>query len=623
VNFFFAFFAAIVFAASVVMAGQTVESLSTPANYLSPAALVSAKDGESLFIACATANRVLRLDVTSKQVTAVLVPDSPSGLALSPDGTTLFVTCAAPESKVCVFDTATLKQIRVFEAGHAAMAPVVGLDGKTLFVCNRFDNNVSVFGLEMGREICRIPVRREPVAADLTKDGKFLLVANHLPTGRADREIVTAVISVIDTKTDKVIKEIQLPNGSGSLKDIRVSPDGKFAAVTHIIASFNWAANQVDFGWMNGNALTLLDLAKMEIRYTLLLDEPQRGAANPWGVAWSDDGSKLAVAHAGTHEISLINFQQLLSILSTTNALAKHSHIPELTFVSRYEGMDELTPFLTGARERIALPKGSFGPRALAIIGQRLYVADYFSDSINIIALDAPQSTPETIAIAPHHEMDLVRRGELYFNDATLCKQGWQSCASCHPDGRVDGFNWDLLNDGFGNPKNAKSLLLAHQTPPVMSLGVRGTAETAVRSGIKFILFTKQPEEVPAAMDEYLESLKPIPSPYLVHGKLSDAAKRGEKVFLKAGCADCHSGKLYTDLQPHDVGTRASYDRSKDEFFTPILVEIWRTAPYLHDGSASDIREVLIKKNKNDQHGLTSNLSTNEIDDLCEFVLSL
>ena len=45
-------------------------------------------------------------------------------------------------------------------------------------------------------------------------------------------------------------------------------------------------------------------------------------------------------------------------------------------------------------------------------------------------------------------------RGNMYFHDATLGFQGWQSCASCHPnDARADGLNWDLLNDGLGNPK--------------------------------------------------------------------------------------------------------------------------------------------------------------------------
>ena len=80
-------------------------------------------------------------------------------------------------------------------------------------------------------------------------------------------------------------------------------------------------------------------------------------------------------------------------------------------------------------------------------------------------------------------EPTLSRRGEFYFNDATIGFQGWQSCASCHSsEGRVDGLNWDNLNDGIGNPKNAKSLFLAHRTPPSMALGVRADANIAVRN---------------------------------------------------------------------------------------------------------------------------------------------
>jgi cytochrome c peroxidase len=47
---------------------------------------------------------------------------------------------------------------------------------------------------------------------------------------------------------------------------------------------------------------------------------------------------------------------------------------------------------------------------------------------------------------------------ERLFHDATIGHQSWQSCASCHPDGRAGGLNWDLLNDGIGNPKNTKSV---------------------------------------------------------------------------------------------------------------------------------------------------------------------
>ena len=55
-----------------------------------------------------------------------------------------------------------------------------------------------------------------------------------------------------------------------------------------------------------------------------------------------------------------------------------------------------------------------------------------------------------------------------------------------------------------------------------------------MRAGIRHSLFTVQPPEVAEAMDEYLKSLKPMPSPHRVKGKLSPAAQRGKRLFLSA-----------------------------------------------------------------------------------------
>jgi cytochrome c peroxidase len=216
----------------------------------------------------------------------------------------------------------------------------------------------------------------------------------------------------------------------------------------------------------------------------------------------------------------------------------------------------------------------------------------------------------------------MKRKGELNFNDAHICFQQWQSCASCHPDSRADGLNWDLLNDGIGNPKNTKSMLLAHRTPPSMSLGVREGAEAAVRSGLKFILFAVRPEEDAQAIDEYLKSLTPTSSPFLVNGKLSPAAKRGEKVFRTAGCITCHPPPLFTNLQEYDLGLAKGMDAGKP-FDTPTLIECWRTAPYLFDGRAYTMKEVLTTCNPQDKHGVTSKLTPTELDDLIAYILSL
>ena len=124
-------------------------------------------------------------------------------------------------------------------------------------------------------------------------------------------------------------------------------------------------------------------------------------------------------------------------------------------------------------------------------------------------------------------------------------------------------------------------------------------------------------------MDEYLKSLQPVPSPHLVHGQLSPAARRGEKLFSQVGCADCHVPGLFTDLRPHAVGTNREFDKPTDKFYTPTLIEVWRTAPYLHDGSAATLGDVLTTRNSGRQHGDVSGLSGREMDDLCEYVLSL
>ena len=99
----------------------------------------------------------------------------------------------------------------------------------------------------------------------------------------------------------------------------------------------------------------------------------------------------------------------------------------------------------------------------------------------------------------------------------------------------MDGLNWDLLNDGMGNPKNTKTLLLSHQTPPCMVTGIRKNAEVAVRSGVKYILFMEGEDEIYESIDEYLKSLKPLPSPYLQNGKLL-RKRKAERRFLRKLC---------------------------------------------------------------------------------------
>lgn len=592
---------------------------------LSPVTMARSKDGK-LYVGCASTQEVLVFETSTEKVQRRLkLPAPPSGLALSSNGTKLFITCAAPESVVCVFETSSGNVSKTLVGGHTSLGPVLSRDETRLFVCNRFNDDVTVFDWAAGKQLCRIPARREPVSAALTSDGRHLLVANHLPQGRSDVPYVAATISVIDVAALQVIKELRLPNGSFNLRQISVSPDGQYACVPLNVGRFQVPVTQLDRGWVNTSALTLIDLSSLEVFSTILLDDVDHGAANPWASGWSADGRSIYVTHAGTHELSIIDFPALMRKLRTlpptlpTNSPARNL----ATSRCRADVVNDLS-FLHDVRRRVKLSGN--GPRSLAVFGSRAYVAGYFSDSLD--AVDVAAATPQArnIPLNPVSEPTLIRRGEMYFNDASLCFQGWQSCASCHDDdGRVDGLNWDLLNDGIGNPKDTKSLVLSHRTPPVMSLGVRSSAEIAVRSGIQNSLGTSLRAEIPEAMDAWLKSLQPAPSPRLVHGNMSEAARRGERVFRsqQTGCSGCHEGELLTDLQSYNVGTRNEFDKEDRVFDTPTLHELWRTAPYLHDGSAATLRDVVTTRNPKDAHGKTSHLSARELDDLVEYLLSL
>ena len=73
----------------------------------------------------------------------------------------------------------------------------------------------------------------------------------------------------------------------------------------------------------------------------------------------------------------------------------------------------------------------------------------------------------------------------------------------------------------------------------------------------------------------------------------------------------------------HDVGTATVDERIGPAYDTPSLRGLYDSAPYLHDGSAATLYEVLTTANPDDEHGVTSHLSEDEIANLITFLLIL
>ncbi len=574
--------------------------LSDDGDHLSPVAVAADGAAGLAYVALQSARRIAVVDAAGEQfLRSIPLPDPPNGLCLDAAGTRLYVAGGGAAGRIHVIDTASSEILHSWDAGHTPLAPVLGPAELELWVCNRFDNDVSVIDAATGATLARVPVEREPHAAAVAAGGS-LFVANLLPTGPATAADIAAHVSVIDTAARSVTGHVSLPTGSHSLRGLCASPDGATVYVTHVLSRYYAPTTQVTRGWMNTNALTVIDAAAASRANTILLDDLDEGAANPWGVACSPDGTWLCAAHAGSHEVSVIDRAALAAKLAATTT----------------DASNDLT-WLAGLRRRV--PLGGNGPRGLAIAAGKAFAAEFFSDSLAVAdLLEGASPVGREVAVGWKKPPDTVRLGEMFYNDANLCLQQWQSCASCHPDGRSDGLNWDLINDGFGNPKNSKSFVTSMATPPAMATGIRANAQVAVRAGFRYIQFANRDESCAAAVDAYLAALEPVPSPHLENGQLSQAALNGQAHFLARGCAECHSGPHFTDLRKYDMGTGIGREAGW-EFDTPTLLENWRSAPYLHDGRAATLRDVI----ETEHHGNVGGLSPVQIDELVAYLLSL
>ncbi len=610
-------------------------TFSVAEEFKSPYGMIPSKDGSKLAVLLHESNEIALLNVADGKIEKTIpTGKQPNGFAASPDEKTLYVATGCSKGIVQAIDVASGRVVKEAPAGHTPSGGVVTPDGKKLYVSNRFNGDVAEYELPDLKLVRRIKTIREPRASVVTPDGKTVFVLNFLPDDpnnvpeNPDALIdVAAEVTAIDTATGAT-KNIRLPNGSHSLHGICVSPDGKYVYLTSILARFQMPTTQLERGWMSTNGIGVIDAQKKEFINTVLIDDVDLGASNPWGITTSADGKQIFVAASGTNELIIVDAEPMhkkLDALPKDNA----SSDPDAQYggggssSAKSSDVPNDLAFLVGMKKRVKL-EGK-GPRPISVIGSNVYLGMYFEDVLQKVDLNAPGGPKGTaIPLGPKPVLTNERLGEIHWNDATLCFQLWQSCATCHPDGRMDALNWDLLNDGLGNPKNAKSLLWCYKTPPAMWEGVRKSSEHCTRTGFQYILFSMPDEEKCLKIDAYLHSLDPLPSPHLVDGKLNESAERGKKIFEdpKVGCAKCHPAPLFTDMKLHDVNSKVYYDR-KPAFDTPTLVEVWRTAPYLHDGRYTKLKDVFKLGKHGDVEGDIEGLTDAQLDDLVEYVLSL
>jgi cytochrome c peroxidase len=129
-----------------------------------------------------------------------------------------------------------------------------------------------------------------------------------------------------------------------------------------------------------------------------------------------------------------------------------------------------------------------------------------------------------------------------------------------------------------------------------------------------------------ADLQAFIRSM-PLPDSPTRGQTLTEQQARGQVVFAKAECNTCHLGATLTNNEFYDVGTKVTAGNVVDTLpkglNTPSLLGVARSAPYLHDGSATTLQVRILVGKEKDLHGKTSALTADEVTDLVAYLKTL
>ena len=219
----------------------------------------------------------------------------------------------------------------------------------------------------------------------------------------------------------------------------------------------------------------------------------------------------------------------------------------------------------------------------------------------------------------------VTSRGRKLFHDALdsrISQSHSISCASCHPDGRNDNQTWQFTFGPRNTPQLGGGII---ETAPFHWPGDVTTARDLNSLTVQaFMGGTGLDNDSMDAIASFIDTIRAAPTPAALQPMMTDAQLRGQMVFDSAatGCTECHSGPHFTDNVNWDLGTQSNNNDRRD-FQTPVLHGLSRTGPYLHDGSADTLQQLVDRVIRTDRMGTGSHLTDQEASDLVEYLKTL
>lgn len=565
-------------------------------------------------------------------------------LAISSDGR--LTVCSNRDSRsVAVFETDGLqRQHEIVVGQHPEGTTFVG-SSEVFACCVYADDKVVICDGRSGKILHQIDVFDEPYGIVSSSDGKFLFVTLEYP-GRVVRidttrwvvdaewqvgqmlrgiamtadqqhlfvtEYLTAKLIQLDANSGKVINEFPGASTDNIARQVALHPTLPKAFIPHV-------RSKVSAAHGNGSIFPYVGVATYEgeskgrrMRVPMDTFRGTRVVANPWEVALSPDGQIAYMLFGATNDLFVAN-----------------------VLGDDYQELSYLQTMRLGNN-----------PRAVAVTPNGKSLLVYNALDYELVAYgtrDLKVKHRSSVTDSPLTGDHLLGKKLFYTAAQPMSGRQWIACSSCHIDGDADGRTWQNP-EGLRQTQPLKGLAWTHPIHWSADRDEVQDFEHTIRGQLmqgRGLLKGRLPDAMQQpisgrsklldALAVYTNSHRFSLSPHAKTG-LSESAQRGQTIFHSSAtqCAKCHSGAYYSDSQPgnqivrHDVGTGKN-DPSElmgTEYDTPTLLGVYRSAPYLHDGTAATLRDVLTTQNPGDVHGKTSQLQPSQIDDLVNFLKAL
>lgn len=569
-----------------------------------PYGIVASPDGDFVYVALSTADRVVEIDTSSREVVRKFtIPGQPRWLAMHPSGGGVYVGCPYA------------RQVFRIRLGDGEVTPV------DLPPIQRGDPSTG--------EVHDLVPR---ITGDLTVSGHGDILA--IPALYVDN---TSSVGGADPLEDDGTVSEENPSGG----------DGYAAGDPEGLTRFNPAIVTFD---LEGEGLVRLSSAASSLvagKVARDADEdvvPNTGGSSDdiaqadtggRGGSFGDDGDKGENRVRG-YLTSLVFSSDDDTILGTVEGGAAVIVMPARPVTSGRPEQDEKDPFFgdggfqsttrvfigteLGTSALAVAPDGSvwawnFLARSLSRF-EESRSTQLVKDSITAGSFRVNTTVFAGAALSLDPSIlppDVVEGRELFYsssNPSMAAAGAGVSCATCHFDGRNDGLTWTFDHGVRQTPSLAGRV--SDTAPVTWTSEVDSVKREAFLtsqgrmggSGIR----DAQTESIAAYIDWSRSVVMPEQD--------ADAVARGRSVFLsaEAGCGTCHSGERLTDNRSHAM--------MGEVVNTPTLTGVGASGPYLHDGSARDLTE-LIDRCDEIGMGKTSHLSAGERLDLEVYLKSL